>query len=439
MNTDVVIIGGGASGAYGAVRVQDMGKKFLLIEKEDRLGGHTSTWRDPVTGNPFDYGVEVFMNMTISRDFFARFNVATQAPVFGASQTLYADFRDGQVVNYTAPSQEEMNAALRRLAVEWNKYESMILPTSSGFPAGNQIPEDLLLPWAEFARKYDVEAATSRIWGAVVIDPRTSRMIDMWKGMDPSVLRGTMQPVSSNNSEIFGKMTEYLGQNVWFESQVVSSKRSAKGVQLQVRRKDGSMTTINAKRLLISAGPETLTREVFDLDATEEKLLHSHTGDRYFVGIVAHPSLPAYAVFNSLPEAAPANHGITPVIPFLQSFNFIGNSSSGPLYRVVVATPMSMNMDGAKDVVRTSLQKMMDAGTLPTGDINRLDFKSFDDHGMLYRRWTVDQMRGDIIRQVNALQGLRSTWYTGAAWAAHNAAMLWNTTETILPRVLQGI
>ncbi len=36
---DVCIIGGGASGTYAAVRLQQQGMKVALIEKETKLGG----------------------------------------------------------------------------------------------------------------------------------------------------------------------------------------------------------------------------------------------------------------------------------------------------------------------------------------------------------------------------------------------------------------
>lgn len=37
VNRDVVIVGGGASGAHAAVKLRDMGKTIVLVEKRDRL------------------------------------------------------------------------------------------------------------------------------------------------------------------------------------------------------------------------------------------------------------------------------------------------------------------------------------------------------------------------------------------------------------------
>ena len=44
LERDVCIIGGGSSGTYAAIRLQQMGVTVALIEKEDRLGGKQTTF-----------------------------------------------------------------------------------------------------------------------------------------------------------------------------------------------------------------------------------------------------------------------------------------------------------------------------------------------------------------------------------------------------------
>ena len=43
---DVAIIGGGSAGTYSAVRLKDMGKSVVVIEKDVILGGHTDTYSE---------------------------------------------------------------------------------------------------------------------------------------------------------------------------------------------------------------------------------------------------------------------------------------------------------------------------------------------------------------------------------------------------------
>ena len=75
VHRDVCIIGGGSTGTYSAIRLHDSGQSVLVIEAQDRLGGHTETYTDPATNETIDIGVQVFHNISIVKDYFARFNI----------------------------------------------------------------------------------------------------------------------------------------------------------------------------------------------------------------------------------------------------------------------------------------------------------------------------------------------------------------------------
>jgi predicted NAD/FAD-binding protein len=59
---DVAVIGGGSTGTYAAVNLQNLGKSIILVEKENVLGGHTNTYIDQGTGIAVDYGLQAFWN-----------------------------------------------------------------------------------------------------------------------------------------------------------------------------------------------------------------------------------------------------------------------------------------------------------------------------------------------------------------------------------------
>ncbi|KAG8167821.1 hypothetical protein KVR01_003510 [Diaporthe batatas] len=432
IDTDVVIVGAGGSGTYAAVLLrEDFGQRIVVVEKQNRLGGHTQTWHDPTTDQPFDYGVQVYTNLTTSSDFFERLNVPQ----------LYADFATGKAVDYTPPSTTEVTDAMARWREQWLKYQDLLLPTRANFPTGDDIPQDLLLTWKDFARKYDLEALSPSIFYTVVVDLENALMIDIWKAyaFTGATTDLGLQPVSGDNSEVFEKAGLLLGSDVLYESQVVSAKRFDDGVQLVVKGKDGTTTAINAKRLLITIGPETMDQTVYDLDDEETDVFSSTFGNRGYTGVVSHPSLPARTVQNTAPGAIAANYLEYPDPPAMSSFGYLGNSSTGPIYRTVLIVPRDTEYEDAKSLVRRSLQNLMDAGTIPAGDVEQIDFREFHDHGRLYRQWSADQLRGGIVSRANALQGLRSTFYTGAFWMNNDCAMLWNTTASILPKVVAGI
>src|SRR3712207_1158099 len=80
---DVCVIGGGSAGTYAAVRLGDLGRSVVVVEKQDRLGGHTETYHDPETGGTVDIGVIVFENNPLVRAHFDRFGVALEPASFG--------------------------------------------------------------------------------------------------------------------------------------------------------------------------------------------------------------------------------------------------------------------------------------------------------------------------------------------------------------------
>ncbi|KAI8800036.1 hypothetical protein BJ742DRAFT_843233 [Cladochytrium replicatum] len=48
---DLVVVGGGGSGIYPAIRLRDDFKKsVLIVEQKGRLGGHSENYTDPATG-----------------------------------------------------------------------------------------------------------------------------------------------------------------------------------------------------------------------------------------------------------------------------------------------------------------------------------------------------------------------------------------------------
>ena len=72
---DVAIIGGGSSGTYAAIRLQQQGKSVVVIEAKDKIGGHTETYKDPATGTPINIGVVVWDNIPVVQSYADSLNV----------------------------------------------------------------------------------------------------------------------------------------------------------------------------------------------------------------------------------------------------------------------------------------------------------------------------------------------------------------------------
>src|SRR6188768_3848762 len=112
---DVCVIGGGSSGTFTAVSVKDAGRSVVVLERKQRLGGHTETHVDPATGVPTDIGVVVFHNLPVVTNYFARLNtpIIPLPPGAFASTNVNFDFRTGRIQNFDEPTPAEMGAALQ--------------------------------------------------------------------------------------------------------------------------------------------------------------------------------------------------------------------------------------------------------------------------------------------------------------------------------------
>ena len=148
---DVVIIGGGSSGTYTAFRLRDFKKSVIVVEEQNRLGGHAETYIDPATGTSFNLGVVVFDQLTEVKNYFARFNVPLKNDT-SSSIPQWTDFATGKSVSFAPPSQQEFVSALEAYAKIVAKYPKL----QDGFYLDYPVAEDLLLPFGDFLEKYSL-------------------------------------------------------------------------------------------------------------------------------------------------------------------------------------------------------------------------------------------------------------------------------------------
>jgi hypothetical protein len=73
---------------------------------------------------------------------------------------MYADFKTGRLAaDYIPPPPSEVTTAFKNYVAICEKYEAMLLPNYYKFPEPDDIPEDLLMPFGELAKRYNFEAA----------------------------------------------------------------------------------------------------------------------------------------------------------------------------------------------------------------------------------------------------------------------------------------
>ncbi|KAK8024545.1 hypothetical protein PG993_012611 [Apiospora rasikravindrae] len=451
---DVVVIGGGAAGAHAAVWLRDHGKTVALVEKQDTLGGHTAVYHDPATGTPINVGVQAWMEYKDTFDFVTRMGVSTNGSMHFATLTSqYVDFQTGKRVDgYAAPAEDAKFAALQVYLDACEKYENMLLPGFFKFPEPDQIPEDLLMSFGQFVDKYDIAAAVPQLWQSTVqgvgnfMDVPTMYIMQASPAPMVRALLGkgaAAVPPSGNLHELYERIGEFLGDDVQYSSQAVASTRTEDdGVTVTVQSSvDNANCTIHAKRLLIAIEPTEANMAPFDLEDAERDVFAKLGYTTVYAGIVRHPSLKVGTSYgNTLPAAAPTNYTVYPLPAQIGRFDYLDMTSDMFSFTAVgtdTDTPASMRALIGKTI----------AGMVSTGVANgssaaaaaEVEFPAFADHGLMHSRVSAAELRGGFIQEQLALQGRRSTWYTGAAFTSAFSTVLWEYNNVLLPEVIRGI
>ncbi|RSL77228.1 hypothetical protein CEP51_009254 [Fusarium floridanum] len=448
---DVVIIGGGGSGAHAAFRLrEDFGKSIILIEKEAILGGHVDSYVDSSSGKPYDYGVQSFIDVNGASDFVTkRLGVKIKTPGRESRLTRYVDFETGKEVNYTGPAPTALSAALVKYAELCALYEDMILPSFRDFPAPDDIPEDLLIPFGDFVKKHGIEALVPMLFqvtglGVGDVTRRTTLVVMQAFGgpMARSFLgqQTSFAPASERNQDIYDAFAKKLGKDVLYSTTVVSSKRTKNGVNLIAKTSSGRFVKIKAKRLLLSIEPTKSNLAPFDIDKKENKVFSKFDYTRLYTGIVSNPSLPKNYSLTNLPEtAAPSNFLALPDLPLLARFEWIGTDATEELFRIMVIGDRNFDSKDAKKLVQTNFDTLVKSGAVEASDSAKIKFVAYAQHGPMHMHTSVKEMKKGFIQDLYALQGLRSTWWTGGAWVANFQTHLWWFNDLLLPRLVQGL
>lgn len=430
---DVAIIGGGASGTFSAVRLRDQGKSVVLIEKECILGGHTNTYQDPVTKVTVDYGVEVFHNQQIVKDYFSRLNVSwtIAPPGFGAGGApVYLDANTAEQVDYTSP---DPRAAIFAYATQLAQYAQLEL----GFFLPDPVPDDLLLPFGDFLAKYpDIGNATMTIFefGQGLGDFLAQPTLYVFKNFGLDIIQdistGFLVTTSQNNQEIYDHATELLGSDVLRSSIVKSTHhRDDNGVQLEVQTPSGRRI-VKAQKLLIAIPQKLDNLRAFDLDDREADLFSEFSNTGYYTALLNNTGLPANFSSVSVGADTPYN------VPTLPGVYTVSATAIEGIFDIKYGSPRGLPEHHVRSEILSYVKKLQDNGFAAKAS-GGPKFVRFNSHTPFELTVSPDQISDGFYKQLYALQGYRNTWYTGAAFHTQDSSMLWNFTESyVLPSLL---
>jgi hypothetical protein len=437
---DVAVIGGGAAGTYAAISLKDKGKSVVVIEKQGKLGGHTETYIDPATGTPIDMGVVIFHNITAVTDYFKRLDIGLTPSVFYSPSPINYDLRTGKAVDLSlTPSAEEVSAAFAAYVAQLSKYPKL----ADGLFLPNPVPEDLLMPFGDFVKKYSLQAALPLMynfnWGVgdILSNPTVEQMRYWSLGMVQATLGGFLTTAHHNSSELYTKAESVLAAaNVLLNSEVTSSVRGngKAGIKLVVKTPTGNKLII-AKKLVIAIPPKLDFLAPLDLSSTEKKLFGKYIDAGYYVSLVKNTGFPANS---SVSNAAQNTTYNLPPLPAVYSISPAGLPGVQTIYYGSGQSTKSFPLTDAEvkaDIIRSlkTLQKV-NPDKFTQEEPEFVDYKS---HAPYFLQVSSKEIKDGFYEKLYALQGGRNTFFTGAAWRVQDSSEIWRfTQEVVLPQLL---
>ncbi|KAI3019651.1 hypothetical protein CBS147347_8946 [Aspergillus niger] len=414
----------GLNGTYSAIQLKDAGKHVVVIEPNNRLGGHAATLYLP-DGNYVDYGVEGVFNNELSRNYFLRLGVDWKPLLPLNKRTDFVDFSTGERVNPAAGIlQALVSTFLYRSSI---KHWTFL--TRGVYDLPDPVPEELLRPFREFIEEHSLEAALQLVFlfsqnvGNLLDMPTLYAIQNFGVPHVDALIHGYITP-KNGMYELYRQAREILGSDVLFHTNVIATNRSDSGVEVTVQHANGTCQLIKARNLLITFPPLIKKLQGFDLDETETELFQKWFWRTYYVAVVNNTGIPDKLwVTNTDPTNG---LGYLPRMPFdflLQYMGAPGHSTSK------LVGDMDFTEEDARDLLAADFARMKAKGTYPIQDPQIVVFGDSSPETLMV---SPEEIRNGFYRKLYALQGRRSTYFTGLTFCSDFSSLIWAYTETVL-------
>lgn len=367
------------------------------------------------------------------------------APQFGQTPWKYFDFNTGEALtNYSAPTQDELTAAWLRYINATKPYEDLHIPGYFNFPNSSDIPEELLMRFGEFVEKYDLAATLPSIFYispglGTVVDQLTLTVLQAFPASNAEGnigQRAGYAPASGRNQDVYDAAADFLGDKVYYNTEAVSTVRSDDSVTMTVKNSvTGEQTIISASKLLLAIPPHPSHFTTFDMDAKETDVLGKLSYSRLWATAVQSDSLASDLFAFNLPSSAnDSSYLHYPALNFTSTYIPFGNTSK--LVATVTAGDDKLDAEETLKLFNQDVAALSGTSVVPASEED-VEVIHYSDHGLIHGRATAEDIKNGFFQDLNALQGYRSTWYTGNTFAAPVQTIIWAfNDQEIIPRIL---
>ena len=426
---DVCVIGGGSAGTYGSIRLKQLGKSVVVVEKNDRLGGHAHTYIDPATGNTADYGVQKLADVPVVHNYCSHLNIPLVAQETPSLPPMFVDFNTGEEV-VVEDVANNVTAAFEKYDAQRAKYPFL----DDGFTLPDPVPNDLLLRFGDFVVKHGLEAAFNSIASGVfgfgnILHQTTLYVLKYYTRGAGSLFSKPLAVAEGGMGALFEAAQTKLGEDTLLQSTVLQMERDPKQGIIRVVVKTPSGTKlITARKLLVAIPPKLDNLRGFDLSDTERSLFSQFENHHLFTALLNNTGIAdGLTLINASPDrrynlpSLPGPHWAYPGhIPGLTQLFYESTEPIAP--------------ETVKSNIIENIRTLRSAAWIPPA---APDFLAFEDHSPYLLTVSPRAIVGGFYADLNALQGQRNTYYTGAAFQTHNSAQIWNFTEGIVEKMVE--
>jgi hypothetical protein len=427
---DVCILGGGAAGIYAAVRLRDAGLSVAVLERSSRIGGHAETFTDPGTLAPIDIGVQIFPDNALVRNYFGRFNVPLITPGGRGGTSQSVDFRTGAPVAAYSPAPAELGAALFAYFQLVSGPFAFLAQNGYQLPSSGPLLDQLLLPFGEFATRNGLTALLPLFFlyeqgfGPLLDAPTVYVLKNMGPEVVGGILNGSFLAVPTGVGALYEAAADALGSDVILDADVKRVSRPTRGgVTVHVDTPYGPRT-IQGQKLLITAPPLASNLGCFDLDPQETRLFAQFQPNYYWTAVLETTGLPPGLSLVNAAAQTPFN--LAP-LPGIYS---VSPSPVPGLTNVKFGSSRFLSDAQVRAAIRSSIERVSIPGV---GPIRLRSFATFKSHSPYALMASPNDIRRGFYQSLQSLQGLRRTYYAGAAFQTHSSAAIWAYLEGLLP------
>jgi hypothetical protein len=194
--------------------------------------------------------------------------------------------------------------------------------------------------------------------------------------------------------------------------------RSSAGIKAIASTPTG-LKLIHAKQVLITSPPKTDLLKFFDLSDKERRLFSQFNNSAYYTGLLRNTGIPDNT---TLLNARPDTEYFLPGLPGLYRLYPTGLPG---LINVKFGSPVVLSDNTVKEHIISAIRRLGEQGTFPGAGTKKIEFVEFQGHNPFELTVSTHAIRKGFYKDLYALQGQRSTWYTGAAFHTHDSTLLW--------------